>query len=231
VGSGIDLNRVIAWAGMTSSDFDQLNPAFLKRLTIEGPSTEILVFPEAAERVRTSLSQIDSSVRYQPRIRRVAPRETLSEISEQTGVSVKKIKQFNSLRTNHLRIGQRLLIPMPRVPKPLNDDTLSKRLLTTEHIVQRNDTLWDLAAYYKTTVKAIQIKNGLSDTNILTMGQKLILPIRAISPSKVSHYIVQKDDTLWLISRRFGVAVQYIVSKNKLNQTKSIVPGQRLQLR
>ena len=73
--------------------------------------------------------------------------------------------------------------------------------------------------------------NSLSDTNVLTMGQKLILPIRAISPSKVSHYIVQKDDTLWLISRRFGVAVEYIVSKNKLNQTKSIVPGQRLQLR
>jgi membrane-bound lytic murein transglycosylase D len=231
VGSGIDLNRVIAWAGMTSSDFDQLNPAFLKRLTIEGPSTEILVFPESAERVRASLSQIDNSVRYQPRIRRVAARETLSEISEQTGVSIRKIKQFNSLRTNHLRIGQRLLIPMPRVPKPLNDDTLSKRLLTTEHIVERNDTLWDLATYYKTTVKAIQRMNGLSDTNILTIGQKLILPIRAISPSKVSHYIVQKDDTLWLISRRFGVAIQHITSKNKLNDTKNIVPGQRLQLR
>ena len=231
VGSGIDLNRVIAWAGMTSSDFDQLNPAFLKRLTIEGPSTEILVFPESAERVRASLSQIDSSVRYQPRIRRVAARETLSEISEQTGVSVEKIKQFNSLRTNHLRIGQRLLIPMPRVPKRINDDTLLKRLLTTEHVVKLNDTLWDLASYYKTTVKAIQGINGLSDTNSLAIGQKLILPTREINSSKVSHYIVQKNDTLWLISKRFGVTVQQIVSRNKLNQTKNIVPGQRLQLR
>jgi spore germination protein len=120
---------------------------------------------------------------------------------------------------------------MPRVPKRINDDTLLKRLLTTEHVVKLNDTLWDLASYYKTTVKAIQGINGLSDTNSLAIGQKLILPTREINSSKVSHYIVQKNDTLWLISKRFGVTVQQIVSRNKLNQTKNIVPGQRLQLR
>jgi membrane-bound lytic murein transglycosylase D len=230
VGSGIDLNRVIGWAGMDSQDFDQLNPGFLKRLTIEGPSTEILVFPEAEERVRTSLAQIDSSVRYQPRIRRVAPSETLSMISAQTGVSVEKIKRFNSLRTNQLRIGQRLLIPMPHLPKPLGTVILSKRLSTEKYTVKANDTLWDLAAYYKTTVKAIQGMNNLSNSNSLTIGQNLILPKRLAIPFEISTYTVKEGDTLWLISRRFGVSIQDILSKNKITDQKSIAIGQRLQL-
>jgi membrane-bound lytic murein transglycosylase D len=231
VGSGIDLNRVIGWAGMTSSDFDQLNPGFLKRLTIEGASTEILVFPEAEQRVRISLAQIDESMRYQPRIRRVAPRETLSEISAQTGVSVKKIKQFNSLRTNHLRIGQRLLIPMPNVPKLLSTDTLPRYLKASEHIVKANDTLWDLAKYYKTTVQAIERTNDLTDTNSLRIGQKLILPDRAKISSKPTVYVVKQGDTLWLISRRFGIPIRDLASKNKMSVQKSITIGQRLRLR
>ena len=119
---------------------------------------------------------------------------------------------------------------MPHLPKPLGTVILSKRLSTEKYTVKANDTLWDLAAYYKTTVKAIQGMNNLSNSNSLTIGQNLILPKRLAIPFEISTYTVKEGDTLWLISRRFGVSIQDILSKNKITDQKSIAIGQRLQL-
>jgi LysM repeat protein/RNA polymerase subunit RPABC4/transcription elongation factor Spt4 len=50
------------------------------------------------------------------------------------------------------------------------------------HIVKAGDTLYDIAARYGTTVKAIREANGLTSTR-LNVGQRLIIPLATSTPA------------------------------------------------
>jgi len=44
------------------------------------------------------------------------------------------------------------------------------------------------------------------------------------------NYIVKKGDSLWIISKRFGITVAQLRKWNNLNEDNQIQPGQRLIL-
>ena len=44
------------------------------------------------------------------------------------------------------------------------------------YIVQRGDTLWGIANRYGTTVEALVQINGISNPNLIYVGQKLLIP-------------------------------------------------------
>ena len=226
VGTGLDLNRVIAWTALDEKVFDALNPAYLKRLTIEGPSPTVLIPNEVADVVKRELVLVEPSSRYRPRTITVAPNDTLSDISFLTGLSVEKIKKFNSLRSNKLRIGQRLLIPMPRIARPIDPTILSKRLIATDHIVARNDSLWAIAAYYKTTIEKIAQQNALSTNAVLQIGQTLKLPNRLPTGKGSNYHTVKEGESLWTISKKLGRTVKDLIALNRLENESLLKVGQ-----
>ena len=57
------------------------------------------------------------------------------------------------------------------------EDTTAAHEVTTTHVVTVDDTLWNLAHRYRTTVSHLQELNGLADKNI-KIGQQLIVPKR-----------------------------------------------------
>lgn len=91
--------------------------------------------------------------------------DSLYAIAGKYNTTVDKIKSLNNLSSNLLSIGQVLKIPTNNTPT--NDNVV--------YTVKKGDSLYSIAREFGTTVSAISELNNLS-TNVLSIGQKLLLP-------------------------------------------------------
>jgi peptidoglycan DL-endopeptidase LytE len=104
------------------------------------------------------------------------------------------------------------------------------------HTVQSGDSLWKLSNIYNVAINDIQKWNNLSSSTIY-VNQKLSVlaphshstdTSSAVSTSG-SSYVVKTGDTLWGISKSYGMSISGLKSLNGLN-SDVIYPGQRLKV-
>ena len=98
-----------------------------------------------------------------PKSLRVKRGDTLSEIAEQFGLTVTELKSINGLQGNTIQIGQVLELPDNDSP------------LTSEHKIQRGETLSEIAQFYRVSLADLRAANNLRGDRIL-IGQTLIIP-------------------------------------------------------
>ena len=60
------------------------------------------------------------------------------------------------------------------------NENVDKNSSVTIYIVNKNDTLWNLAKKYKTTVEELVQLNSIENPDSIYPGEKLIIPGRAI---------------------------------------------------
>ncbi len=99
--------------------------------------------------------------------------ETLATIADQYGLSVAQLAQANNLvNPNLIYAGQVLHIPdrNTTIPQP------STTPAGGSHTVQRGETLSGIAMRYSVSLSALQTANGLSNPNLIYVGQVLRLP-------------------------------------------------------
>ena len=149
--------------------------------------------------------------------------DTLYGISNQFGVSVTDLKKVNNLSSNLLSIGQVLVIPNTSGSNPSN---------TFTYTVKKGDSLYSISKVYGTTVNDLIQINQLK-SNVLSIGQKLIIPESDFTvtekPSYIT-YIVKKGDSLYSIAKKFGTSVSTIEKDNGLKSTTLSI-GQTLRIR
>ena len=97
-----------------------------------------------------------------------------------------------------------------------------------------------IAARSGTTVSELLRLNGLSNPDVLAIGQKLKVPGRSgAAPAAVGTpkpatggqgrtYVVQKGDTLLSIARRYGLTTKQLQAANNITNPDKIFPGQKL---
>lgn len=124
-------------------------------------------------------------VTAEDRIRyRVKSGDYLGKIAERYGVGVSQIKRWNGLRSNNLRIGQRLTI-YPRKPVTTVSSSKKAPIKSTPavslngnskvHTVKAGDSLWTISKKYPgITIEKLRQWNGISGNN-LQPGTKLKL--------------------------------------------------------
>jgi murein DD-endopeptidase MepM/ murein hydrolase activator NlpD len=101
----------------------------------------------------------------------------------------------------------------------------------TIHVVQRGENLFRIAIHYGTTVEAIAQANGIEDTAILTVGQRLLIPNASPSaPGMPTNYIVSPGDSLFKLAARFGTSMQAIAQQNRITNPAQMYIGQPLAL-
>jgi membrane-bound lytic murein transglycosylase D len=117
-----------------------------------------------------------NQVRY-----KVRSGDYLGKIAERYGVGVSQIKRWNGLRSNNLRIGQRLTIYPRRMPATTASNATTASSGSTVpagakvHTVKSGDSLWTISRKYPgISVENLREWNGISGKN-LKPGTKLKL--------------------------------------------------------
>lgn len=156
----------------------------------------------------------------------VAWGDTLSGIAGRYGTTVSAIMQANSVdNPNLIYVGQRLAIPNSSPPA------------TTEsgvYVVQSGDTLSGIALRHQTTVQQLVQMNGLTNPNLIVIGQRLAVAQGQVANGSGNRsapgtsYQVRPGDTLIGIAMRFQVRMWDIVLANNIANPSLIYVGQLL---
>ena len=117
---------------------------------------------------------------------------------------------------------------LPNIERPQVDNL---ELGTTRIVIQRGDTLSEIAIMYNTTVARLVELNSIANPNLIFAGETLLVPTS--SKTQVSDneiYIVKRGDTLTSIAQKFGVSINSIISVNNISNPNLIFVGQRLKI-
>lgn len=115
---------------------------------------------------------------------RVQPGDTLYRIATRYGTTVTAIVQANNIANpNLIYVGQILEIPDGSSPNPTPPPgPVPTPGPGTTYVVQPGDTLFRIAIRFGTTVSAIAQANGITNINLIYVGQRLIIPGGSGSP-------------------------------------------------
>ena len=121
---------------------------------------------------------------------------------------------------------------------------------TLVHVVQRGETVGQLATLYGSTIEAIRSANDLPANNLINIDQRLIIPVRLAAPATrtptpppqeggqsgqpdggdVTTYIVSPGDTLYRIAVRYNTSVAALARLNGIVNVNLIQLGQVLSV-
>lgn len=88
---------------------------------------------------------------------------------------------------------------------------------TNYYVVKKGDSLWSIANKYGITVNKLKELNNLS-SNMVTVGQKLLIKDTSSSEDVGVYYTVKAGDTLYGIANKYGLSVDEL---KKINNLKS----------
>lgn len=143
--------------------------------------------------------------------------DTLWKISSANDLTVAQLKQYNSLTSDTIYVGQKLTL-LPAV----------------KYTVKSGDSLWLIAQKYSTTVEKITSHNGLTSTAIYP-NQVLYIPPSAAKPQPVLNwpsvtYTVKAGDTVSGIAKKFGVSASDILKYNYMEPDEWLNEGQKIAI-
>lgn len=96
------------------------------------------------------------------------------------------------------------------------------------YTVQKGDSLWSIAKRFNVGVSEIKTANNLT-SNLISVGQQLVIPGAPPSDQTNVTYVVQKGDSLWSIANANNTTVDELVNLNDL-VGNTIYVGQVLQI-
>lgn len=204
VKSLITFDQISELIGISTEELEVLNPSYKlkvipfikgKDYTLRLPkkamgkfvTNEVAIYAHVEKELKSKESPLPALVKAAEanRIRyRVRSGDYLGKIAERYGVRVSQIKNWNGLRNNSLRIGQRLTI-YPRgsrgVTKVAKNSSPKKNVNPVVvggdklHTVRSGDSLWTISRKYPgITIEDLRKWNGISG-NSLKPGMKLKL--------------------------------------------------------
>jgi LysM repeat protein len=96
---------------------------------------------------------------------------------------------------------------------------------TVEYEVVQGDSLFKIAHDFNTTIENILKFNNIPNTNIIYIGQTIVIPL---SPPEAVIYNVKPGDSLYTIASQFGTSVMNLIKYNYLLPPYTIYPGHQL---
>ena len=152
--------------------------------------------------------------------------DTLSSIANIYNTTVQQIVEINGISNPNLIFpGQRLRIPVGSYSTEPNE------MGHIVYTVRRGDNLWNISRKYGTTVQEIVQLNNISNPNLIFPGQRLKIPKASNVSNKSVYYTVRRGDSLWRVSRLYGVSVRYLANLNNIRNPNLIYVGQILKIK
>lgn len=150
---------------------------------------------------------------------------TLSELAIEYNTTIARLVELNNISNpNLIYAGETLVIPIA------SQESNANGVKTIPYIVQSGDTLSKIAREFDTTVEILASINNISNVNLIFTGELLYVPTSNANDMSHTLYVVKRGDTLWGISRRFGVSISKIVMLNRISNPNLIYPGNVLRI-
>ena len=167
--------------------------------------------------------------------------DSLATIAKAYSVSLTELAQNNGIANpNIIFVGQRLVIPGTTAARErAAADPNALPAGSGYYTVQRGDALTQIAKDHGMGLNDILWLNGLTNVNLIWVGQKLRVSARvdAIQPEKQDKpevastiYIVQPEDTLEEIALEHKISLQDLMLANGLPNASFVWSGQKLRL-
>lgn len=150
---------------------------------------------------------------------------TLSELAIEYNTTIARLVELNNISNpNLIYAGETLVIPIA------SQESNANGVKTIPYVVQSGDTLSKIAREFDTTVEILASINNISNVNLIFTGELLYVPTSNANDLSHTLYVVKRGDTLWGISRRFGVSISKIVMLNRISNPNLIYPGNVLRI-
>jgi LysM repeat protein len=178
-------------------------------------------------------------------IHQIEAKETLYSISRRYGVTVTAIIENNSSAEGALAVGQLLKVPYTKSKTKLTavaNSASETKLGNGVHTVATKETLYSIAKQYSISVDQIKQWNKL-DSDELRLGQQLVVSspkntasttvpapasVESLAPKSLrSTHIVAAKETLFSISKQYGISVDQLKEWNGLTNNE-LKLGQQL---
>ncbi len=169
---------------------------------------------------------------------RVRPGNTLSQLAQRAGVSVRDLMRWNHIRSaRDLQVGETLTVH-GGTAAPVYTAARGHQRLT----VRPGESLWQIAQRAGVGVAVLARANHLTERTVLHPGQVLNIPAqtvvaaidhrqeRAATQARTTTYVVRQGDTLWQIAQQFHVQPKSLIQWNRLASASDIQPGSRLTI-
>lgn len=165
-------------------------------------------------------------------LHQVGEKETLYAISRRYGATIESIVQYNPGADSGLEIGQ--ILKVPYVPRKSSNTVATEGL----HTVAAKETMFSISQAYNVAIDDLKKWNNLT-TNALSIGQQIYVrkpPVSSASPSPAATtagtpakgmHVVGAKETMFSISRQYGVTVQQLREWNNL-ESNDLSIGQEL---
>ncbi len=143
--------------------------------------------------------------------------DTLGKIAREQGVSLADLVEANNITNRNLiHIGQILIIP--------GEEGESEVI----HVVARGETLGRIASKYGSSVSALAQRNGISNPNLIRIGQNLFVSTSTSTDNSSGNgakppathavhsgtHVVQRGESIESIAVNHGVTVEQITRAN-----------------
>jgi LysM repeat protein len=110
------------------------------------------------------------------------------------------------------------------------------------HLVKQGESLYGISQQYKTTVAEICLLNGISEKDILSIGQKIrytgAVPSTATTTATKEvqneniqpvYYRIKEGDTLGAIAMKYGISINKLCELNNITRTTILRIGRSLR--
>ena len=232
---GETLAQVAGRSGMTEDELRKVNGIpkgrrVLANSTLLVRSTGTEDQQDIAAELANAKLQLSPTTTWRRVTYRVRSGDTLSGIARRWRITMKSIVTANRLRSDRLRVGQRLVLTVPNVPRQAIAST--QRSESSQHVIHRvrsGETLSTIASHYGVSISQLKMTNRIR-TNLIRPGQRLRIPFGGadvVSDTKI--YTVKAGDTLSTIASRYGVSVVRLKRANRLSGD-SLRIGDRLEI-
>ena len=252
IGSQIDLALAAELAGVNVDTVYTYNPGYNRWSTDPNGPHKLVLPVEVAEGFSTALADVPASERVRWKRHKIRNGEAISQIALKYHTTVSAIRTANNLRSNTIRAGQYLMIPVATKPLAAYSKSADARLARTqnrqradnkiEHVVSSGESFWTIGQKYKVTTRDLSAWNGMAPRDTLPVGRKLVVwtnadlaprtsPTTALgNTTRKLRYTVRNGDSLYLIANKFRVTINEIVRWNKIDKNKILRPGQTLTM-
>lgn len=252
-GGQIDLAVAAQYAEVSVREMYHLNPGFNRWATDPDGPHHLLVPQSTAESFEKQIASLADDERVHWNRHVIKTGETLGGIARKHHTTVATLQRSNNMNGTLIRAGHSLIVPTSA--RPLEEYAFSGNqravarapagTVKSTHVVRKGDTLWGIARRQGTSVNKLAAWNGISRKSVLRPGQKLTVwskqalaqtagvpsgtEVTAQTTQRVT-YTVRRGDSLWAISRRYGVSVDALRRWNDLHKNTLIKPGQELRI-